>query len=57
LAAAKSRILLQSQQIGNLGMATVYVNPFKGMPLAYWNTLPEPDEAARQEAAFLRGLL
>ncbi len=31
-----------------------YVNPFKGMPPTYWNTLPEPEEAARREAEFLR---
>ncbi len=34
-----------------------YVNPFKGMPLKYWDTLPEPEVAAREEGAFLRGLL
>ena len=34
-----------------------YVNPFKGMPPDYWNILREPDEAARVEAAYLRGLL
>lgn len=34
-----------------------YVNPFKGMPLAYWDTLPEPEEAARHEAAYLRSIL
>lgn len=34
-----------------------YVNPFKGMPLAYWDTLPEPAEAAKREGAYLRQLL
>jgi sugar phosphate isomerase/epimerase len=34
-----------------------YVNPFKGIPLSYWNTLREPGEAARVEANFLRGIL
>ncbi len=34
-----------------------YVNPFKGMPTEYWDTLPEPDEAARREGAFLHGIL
>ncbi len=34
-----------------------YVNPFKGMPLTYWETLPEPDEAAEKEAKFLRGVV
>ena len=33
-----------------------YVNPFKGMPLSYWDTLPEPEEAAAREAAFLRAI-
>jgi sugar phosphate isomerase/epimerase len=31
-----------------------YVNPFKGMPVKYWDTLPEPEEAARREAEFLK---
>lgn len=31
-----------------------YVNPFKGMPLDYWDTLPEPKVAAETEAEFLR---
>jgi sugar phosphate isomerase/epimerase len=34
-----------------------YVNPFKGMPRDYWDTLREPHEAARQEAEFLRATL
>lgn len=34
-----------------------YVNPFKGMPLKYWDALPEPEDAARDEAAFLRSVL
>ena len=34
-----------------------YVNPFKGMPLEYWDTLRDPEEAARDEAEFLRSVL
>jgi sugar phosphate isomerase/epimerase len=34
-----------------------YVNPFKGMPLAYWDQLREPEEAARVEAEFLRSVV
>jgi sugar phosphate isomerase/epimerase len=34
-----------------------YVNPFKGMPLRYWDTLPEPEDAARKESLFLRKIL
>jgi sugar phosphate isomerase/epimerase len=34
-----------------------YVNPFKGMPPAYWDTLREPEQAARDEAAYLRRIL
>jgi sugar phosphate isomerase/epimerase len=34
-----------------------YVNPFKGMPTAYWDQLREPEDAAREEAEFLRGVL
>lgn len=34
-----------------------YVNPFKGMPPAYWDTLREPADAAQQEAAFLRAIV
>ena len=34
-----------------------YVNPFKGMPLSYWDALREPEEAARTEAEYLRSLL
>lgn len=34
-----------------------YVNPFKGMPADYWNILREPEEAAREEADYLRQLL
>jgi len=34
-----------------------YVNPFKGMPLEYWDTLPEPAEAAAREGQFLRDLI
>jgi hypothetical protein len=33
-----------------------YVNPFKGMPPTYWNSLPEPAEAAEREVSFLRQL-
>ena len=31
-----------------------YVNPFKGMPLSYWDQLPEPHLAAKTEATSLR---
>ena len=31
-----------------------YVNPFKGMPLSYWDQLPEPHLAAKTEANSLR---
>ncbi|MDE2931249.1 MAG: sugar phosphate isomerase/epimerase [Chloroflexota bacterium] len=31
-----------------------YVNPFKGMPRAYWHLLPNPEEAARSAAEYLR---
>jgi len=34
-----------------------YVNPFKGMPIEYWDTLREPEEAAREEGEFLRSVL
>ncbi len=34
-----------------------YVNPFKGMPREYWDTLPEPSEAAQREGQYLRQLL
>lgn len=34
-----------------------YVNPFKGMPAAYWDILREPEEAARVEAEYLRQLI
>jgi sugar phosphate isomerase/epimerase len=34
-----------------------YVNPFKGMPAEYWNTLREPHHAAAEEADFLRQAL
>jgi sugar phosphate isomerase/epimerase len=34
-----------------------YVNPFKGMPLTYWDSLPEPEDAAGAEAEYLRGVL
>ena len=33
-----------------------YVNPFKGMPRAYWHLLPDPETAARTAAAYLRSL-
>lgn len=38
-------------------MVFEYVNPLKGMPLPYWNTLREPAQAARDEAAFLQSIL
>jgi sugar phosphate isomerase/epimerase len=31
-----------------------YANPFKGMPPTYWDTLQEPEEAARDAGRFLR---
>jgi len=34
-----------------------YVNPFKGMPPGYWDTLPEPVDAAKREGAFLRKIV
>lgn len=34
-----------------------YVNPFKGMPPEYWDTLREPHHAAAEEAQFLRQLI
>lgn len=34
-----------------------YVNPFKGMPLSYWNTIREPPVAAHEEAEYLRSIL
>ena len=34
-----------------------YVNPFKGMPRAYWHLLPDPEEAAKSAAEYLRHLL
>lgn len=34
-----------------------YVNPFKGMPPSYWEVLREPEEAAREEGVYLRGLV
>jgi sugar phosphate isomerase/epimerase len=34
-----------------------YVNPFKRMPLRYWDTLPEPEDVARGEGLFLRKIL
>jgi sugar phosphate isomerase/epimerase len=34
-----------------------YVNPFKGMPPAYWDSLPEPEESAQREVEFLKGIL
>ncbi len=33
-----------------------YVNPFKGMPRAYWRYLPDPEAAAKSAAAYLRSL-
>lgn len=31
-----------------------YVNPFKGMPRAYWHLLPDPEGAAQSAAEYLR---
>ncbi len=33
-----------------------YVNPFKGMPRAYWHLLPDPEEAAKSAAEYLSHL-
>lgn len=33
-----------------------YVNPFKGMPTSYWDSLRDPEAAAQEEAEFLRQL-
>lgn len=51
--------LIQKAKAGGFDGPLVYeyVNPFKGMPLSYWDTLPEPEEAARREGAYLRGLV
>jgi sugar phosphate isomerase/epimerase len=53
------RTLLAKARAGGFAGPLVYeyVNPFKGMTLTYWNALPEPEEAAQREAAFLRRLL
>ena len=34
-----------------------YVNPFKGMPRAYWHLLPDPETAAESAAEYLRHLM
>ncbi|QGJ69794.1 Sugar phosphate isomerase/epimerase [Planctomycetales bacterium 10988] len=34
-----------------------YVNPFKGMPLEYWDSIPEPEQAAQEVQKYLRGIL
>jgi len=52
------RLLQMARADGFTGpLVYEYVNPFKGMPLTYWNTLPEPEDAARREAEFLRGII
>ena len=33
-----------------------YVNPFKGMPRAYWHLLPDPESAAKSAAEYMRSL-
>ncbi|MFG0336017.1 MAG: sugar phosphate isomerase/epimerase family protein [Maioricimonas sp. JB049] len=35
----------------------VHLNPSRGMPPAYWEMLREPEEAAREESAYLRAVL
>ncbi len=52
------QLLSLARQNGFDGPLTFeYVNPFKGMPSDYWNILREPDQAAEEEARFLRQLL
>ena len=51
-------MLAEAQRGGFAGPMTYeYVNPFKGMPLSYWDTLPEPEAAAQREAEYLRQLV
>ena len=51
-------LLRRARQAGFDGPLTFeYVNPFKGMPLKYWDQLREPHEAARIEAEYLRKVL
>lgn len=53
-----SQLIPRARQEGFKGpIVFEYVNPFKGMPLSYWNSLREPEEAARVEAEFLRRIL
>ena len=52
------QLLAQAYRGGFAGPLTYeYVNPFKGMPLSYWDALPEPEMAAQREAAYLRQLI
>ncbi len=50
------KVLMQRARAAKFDGPVVYeyVNPFKGMPLSYWDSLPEPEEAARDAAEFLR---
>jgi sugar phosphate isomerase/epimerase len=51
-------LLQRARSTGFNGPLTFeYVNPFKGMPPGYWDTLREPNAAAREEAEYLRRLL
>ncbi|GEM_PF-1140161 len=53
-----SALLAQAQAQGFDGPVVYeYVNPFKGMPLRYWDSLPEPEQAAAQEGAYLRQVI
>jgi len=52
------QLLAEAQRGGFAGPVTYeYVNPFKGMPLSNWDTLPEPEAAAQREAEYLRQLI
>jgi sugar phosphate isomerase/epimerase len=52
------RLLARAKDLGFDGpLVYEYVNPFKGMPTTYWDTLPEPEEAAERTASFLKSVL
>ena len=51
-------LLARAKEVGFDGpLVFEYVNPFKGMPPEYWDTLREPHDAAEEEAAFLRPIV
>jgi sugar phosphate isomerase/epimerase len=51
------RLLARAHELGFDGPVVYeYVNPFKGMPTTYWDTLPEPEEAAARAAGFLKSI-